>query len=282
MNASDFETFADALAAVDDGGKIVLSEDIAEAITIDKPVTIAGNGATLHGVTVTNAAVTIDDVTLAVSGESNKDTAVHAIAVTGAEDFTLVNATVEGTCRTAAKLATSGKVTIEGCTFKSDVQSIYNMIEFSISNDPDITSVIMENNTFEGETKNNLISFYNLAEGAEVKLSNCQMTGVSTNSNVLRISNPKNASAVFNVENCTYKYSSTTTTDYTGFVLFQDYAASGDKQDFSKIQLNFTKLYRGSKKVTSNGTGLDRVYYIYDDQDGILADGINDPIVAFN
>ena len=282
MNAVDFETFADALAAVDDGGKIVLSEDIAEAITIDKPVTIAGNGVTLHGVTVANAAVTIDNAILVADGADNKDTAAHAITVTGVEDFTLVNTTVKGTCRTAAKLATSGKVVIEGCTFESDTQSIYNMIEFSISNDPDITSVIMENNTFEGETKNNLISFYNLADGAEIKLSNCQMTGVSTSSNVLRVSNPKNVSAVFDIADCTYKYSSTSATDYTAFALFQDYAASGDKQDFSKIQLNFTKLYRGSKKITSNGTGLDRVYYVYDDQDGILADGINDPIVAFN
>lgn len=64
-------------------------------------------------------------------------------------------------------------------------------------------------------------------------------------------------------------------------MLLQDYSTGENKQDFSKFTINFTNLKRGDTKLVANGEGLDRVYYVYDDQDGILDAGVNDPVVNF-
>lgn len=203
------------------------------------------------------------------------------VKVTGDQPFTLVNSTVEGTGRNPILVKTSGKVVISGNTFGCEEQNIYNMIEFSISNDADVTSVTIEGNTFKGPFKNNCVSLYNLAEGAEVNIKGNQFTDIDVNNNPIRISNPKNVNATFNIADNTYKYNGRSATEWTGFILLQDYAKAGEKQDFSKFTINISNLYRGSKKLTSNGEGLDRVFYVYDDQDGILASGVNDPIVHF-
>ena len=53
------------------------------------------------------------------------------------------------------------------------------------------------------------------------------------------------------------------------------------KQDFTKFTINFKNLKRGSKKLLEKGSGIDNVYYVYSDKEGILADGVNDPVVTF-
>lgn len=171
-------------------------------------------------------------------------------------------------------------ITLEGNTFNAGDSAIYNMIEFSISNARDIENVSIVNNTFVGTLKNNAISLYNLVEGAEIEISGNDF-GLTVNNNAVRLSNPKNVSANFVLENNTYSFTTDVAGDYTGFMLLQDYSKTDVAQDFSKFNITFKNLSRSGKVLTEKGSGLDRVFYVYKDTKGILADGENDPKVIF-
>lgn len=283
VNVSDSEAAADAIEAVEDGGKVIFNttEPITQKLVINKPLTIIGNEAEFTGgIEVANAAVTIDNVVLTSQGTSNKDN-TPIIKVTGEQPFTFINSTVRGTGRNPVLVKTGGEVVISGCTFSCENQNIYNVVEFSISADADITKAVVKNNIFNGPFKNNCINFYNVAEGAEIDIEDNVFTDIDVSSNCIRLSNPRNATATFNVKNNTYKFNGRSATQWTSFILLEDYAEVGEKQDFSKYTINIENLYRGSKKLTSvtSDSALDRVVLVYDDQDGILADGVNDPIV---
>lgn len=254
---------------------------MAEPIVIDRPITLDANGATINAtVTVNDIDATIKNANLVCFGSSASDKA-PALNVTGTHNFTLSNSTLSGSARTGMNVKCGGNVVIEGCTFDGGDQAIYNAVEFSISNDVDVTNAVIRNNTFKGNLKNNAISMYNFADGAKVEISGNTFSGIDVNNNPIRLSNPKNASVEFNISNNTYTFSSSTASQYTGFMLLQDYAKEGAVQDFGKFKINFANLKRGSKKLVEKGTGLNRVYYVYDDQNGILADGVNDPVVTF-
>lgn len=75
---------------------------VTEPITIDKPLTVDGKGATVDSIVVNDAAVTIDNVT------------ANSVTVTGTKDFTLTNSIVSG----EPSISTTGKVTLTGNTFK--------------------------------------------------------------------------------------------------------------------------------------------------------------------
>ena len=106
---------------------------------------------------------------------------------------------------------------------------------------------------------------------------------IDVSNNPIRLSNPKNVSTTFNFKDTTYSFNSDTPNadGYTAFMLLQDYSKAGSKQDFSKFTINFDNLVRGSKKLMEKGEGMDKVYYVYADTQGILADGVNDPVVNF-
>ena len=268
-----------------DGGTLKFPEGAAhvtEEVVLNKNVNISGHGVTFEKmVSVDDAEVVLNNVVLTASGTSANDKAI-ALKVSGTKPFTLKNSIVNGSARTAVNIMTSGEVTIEDNTFDAGNQNIYNMIEFSISNARDITGAIIKNNTFKGELKNNGVCFYNLAEGAEINIVGNDFKDINVNNNPVRLSNPKNVSAVFNIKDNTYNYTSETSNadGYTGFMLLQDYTKDG-VQDFSKFNITFDNLKRGSKHLTEKGTGIDQVFYVYDDQKGILADGVNDPTVSF-
>ncbi len=252
-----------------------------DPVTITKDVTIEGNNAQFNAlVTVDDAEVVINQAVFTATGKSASDTSGTAIKVSGTKPFTLKNSTVNGTTRTAVSLITSGKITVEGNTFDAGQSAIYNMIEFSIGTARDITEAVIKNNTFTGTLKNNAVSFYNFADGAKVEVSGNIAENMDVNNNFIRLSNPKNASVTFAMNDNTYSFSSDTPGNYTGFMLLQDYSKS-DSQDFSKFNINFKNLKRGTKVLTENGTGLDQVFYVYADGKGILERGVNDPVVTF-
>lgn len=274
---------AAAIAAVNDGGtvKLAANSTVAETLTLDKNVTIQGNGASITApMAINDAAVTLDGVKLVASGASASD-ATAAVKVNGTKDFTLTNSTISGKSRNALLVHTSGNITISGNTFNAGSGNIYNAIEFGISNAPAVDSATITGNTFTGTLGNNAISMYNFQDGAIVNIADNVFSDISPNNNPVRLSNPKNVNATFNITNNTYSFNSETPTQYTAFMLLQDYAKEGEKQDFSKFTVNFNNLKRGTTKLTAQGEGLDRVYYVYDDQDGILDAGVNDPVVNF-
>ena len=286
MKADDFENLSEAIDAVPEGGKLKLTADTAidEELTISKSMKVIGNGAQINQlVTVNDADVELDNVVLVAPGE-DASSKTPIVKVSGTAPFTMKNCEVKGAARTAVNIMTSGDIDIEGCTFDAGDQSIYNMIEFSISNARDINNVVIKGNTFKGALKNNGICLYNLAEGATVDISDNKFVDINVDNNPVRLSNPKNVAATFKVENNTYSFSSDVPNaqGYTAFMLLQDYSKSGAPiQDFSKFDIHFKNLKRGEKVLTEKGTGIDQVYYVYMDQKGILPDGENDPVVTF-
>lgn len=285
VNVADYDNIADALDAVPENGTVVFSTDstVNEELAITKPVTVDGNGASFNKtITVSNAEVTIKNAKLIATARSNK-TVTPAIKITGSKPFTLIDCQVSGTTRNAVNISTSGKVIVSDNTFEAGDNSIYNAIEFSISNTPDITDVTIENNTFNGTLGNNGISFYNIADNAHITIKNNTFNDISVNNNPIRLSNAKNNSAIFDIVDNTYNFTSEkpSADGYTGFMLLQDYSKTDQKQDFTKFTINFKNLKRGSKKLLEKGSGIDNVYYVYSDKEGILADGVNDPVVTF-
>lgn len=287
MNAADYDSLADAIADVVDGGTVSMSAGmVVDSVTsISKSVKIKANGATFSApVLVSGGDVEINGAKLVGSAATTaaKNNA-PVVTVTGSGDFSLTDCSVSGTTRTGISLGTSGEITVSGNTFSVDPQkSIYNAIEFSIGDTAaDITRATVKNNTFSGTFGNNLISLYNVSDGAEVSIVGNNFDNISVSNNCVRLSNPKNNTAVFNIVDNKYSFSSETATDYTAFMLLQDYAAAGAKQDFSKFAIHFKNLTRSNNKITAKGEGLDKAYYVYDDQDGVLADGVNDPVVDF-
>ena len=285
VNVADYDNIADALDAVPENGTVVFSTDstVNEELAITKPVTVDGNGASFNKtITVSNAEVTIKNAKLIATARSNK-TVTPAIKITGSKPFTLTDCQVSGTTRNAVNISTNGKVIVSDNTFEAGDNSIYNAIEFSISNAPDITDVTIENNTFNGTLGNNGISFYNIADNAHITIKNNTFNDISVNNNPIRLSNAKNNSAVFDIIDNTYNFTSEepSADGYTGFMLLQDYSKTNQKQDFTKFTINFKNLKRGSKKLLEKGSGIDNVYYVYSDKEGILADDVNDPVVTF-
>lgn len=285
VNVADYDNIAEAIEAVPENGTVIFPEGqtIEEEVSVTKPVTIDGNGASFNKtITVSNAEVTIKNAKLIATARSNK-TITPAIKITGSKSFTLTDCQVSGTTRNAVNISTSGKVIVSDNTFEAGDNSIYNAIEFSISNAPDITDVTIENNTFNGTLGNNGISFYNIADNAHITIKNNTFNDISVNNNPIRLSNANNNSVVFDIIDNTYNFTSEepSADGYTGFMLLQDYSKTDQKQDFTKFTINFKNLKRGSKKLLEKGSGIDNVYYVYSDKKGILADGVNDPVVTF-
>lgn len=273
------------MAAVPEHGKLKFAAGttIDEEVSIEKPMTIKGNGVVFtKPVNVVDAEVVLDDVVLTASGESNSDKKVNAVKVNGTQPFTLVNSVVNGTCRTAVSIMTNGPIVIKSNKFDGGNKNIHNMIEFSISSARDITDVDIEGNTFVGDLKNNCISLYNLIDGAKVKVNKNKFDNINVDNNIVRLSNPKNVSADFEIADNEYSFSGEVPNadGYTAFMLLQDYSKDMS-QDFSKFHIAFKNLKRNGKKITENGFGLDQVFYVYADQQGILARGVNDPTVTF-
>lgn len=260
---------------------------VADTLSVSKSITIEANGATFSApIKVTSGNVKIDGAKLVASAASTaaKNNA-PVISVTGDGDFALINSAISGTSRTGVSLGTSGSITVEGNTFEAGSKSIYNAIEFSIGDKAaDISKAIIKGNTFTGTLGNNAISLYNLADGAEVNIEKNVFKDFSVNNNCVRLSNPRNVSATFNITDNSYSFTSETPSadGYTAFLLLQDYSKKDTpRQEFGKFTIHVKNLTRDGKKIAAKGDGIDKAYYVYSDQNGILPDGVNDPVIDF-
>lgn len=257
MDSSDYDSITDAIAAVNDGGTVRMSatDIVADTLSVSKSMTIAANGATFSApIKVTSGNVKIDGAKLVASAASiaAKNNA-PVISVTGDGDFALTNSAISGTSRTGVSLGTSGSITVKG-------------------------------NTFTGTLGNNAISLYNLADGAEVNIEKNVFKDFSVNNNCVRLSNPRNVSATFNITDNSYGFTSETPSadGYTAFLLLQDYSKKDTpRQEFGKFTIHVKNLTRDGKKIAAKGDGIDKAYYVYSDQNGILSDGVNDPVIDF-
>ena len=271
------EDFATKLASIKEGDIVELSAgDYTEAINIDKPCIIKGNpGSNVSGtITVTAPNVVLDGLDLTVNNK--------ILSVQNEGDVTLVGCgftSADTDVRTAISICSNGQVVLEDCVFDDTNGKIYNTIEFDISgNYPLKDNTIIRNCKFRGKPKNNSISIYSIEDNANILIENCYF---EYSENGIRISNPLNANATFTIKDC--KYDHTSQNQYAGLLFFQDYSKEDKVQDFTKIKVNINNLIGPNGKVIKSNVpgGLnDQVYYVYDDQDGIITDH-NQPIVNF-
>ena len=190
---------------------------------------------------------------------ANKNAKVYGLTLTGDEEILINNCKFDGTGYSAILNNAAAPVTIKNCEFECG--NFYNPIEGgqSIAN----KNVIIENCNFTGVPGNNFINFYNVAEDSVHTIKNCRFYGGTAN-NIVRLSNKTNAEATFNIDDCTYIFTTGTADEYTGFMLCQDYTnKNGVKQDFSKYQVNFNNF-----EIHEN----DVLIYVYEDGRGIIVD----------
>lgn len=197
-----------------------------------------------------------EDCTFSAAGANKKDK-VYGLTINGAEDVIINNCAFDGTGYAAILNKGTGALTVDHSEFHCD--NIYNPIEGGQTTDNG--NVTVTDCVFDGVPGNNFISFYQVADGSVHVIKNCKFAG-ATNNNIIRLSNKTNATATFNISDCSYKYVSGQADDYTGFILCQDYTnRSGVKEDFSKYQVNITALDRPEEGS---------LVYVYEDGQGII------------
>ena len=292
LDSSNFETVEvsedvslDDVLANEDVDTIYLPNDYTSTqgtLTIDRPVTIIGNGATItNEVTISGDNVTIQDVAftdnLTVTGAN---TVLDEIEITGVTsegtgngdgynvvkvdttgDFTMKNSTIDNASSTgsfynALNIKADGVVTIEGNAF-TNTDNVYNVIEFSQSVST-ASGTTIKGNTFDGDNKNNIISMFKFEDNTVINIEDNEF---AFSGNALRVSNYTNANNVtINISN--NKYEGTLTGAYAGFMLFQAPVQEG----FSGFVVNVTNLIGPSGNlVTADSSGQDVFCYYYRD-----------------
>lgn len=218
--------------------------------------------------------ITIKNAVFDVQGASKKDK-VYGITLSGSEDILLKDCTFANQGYSSIYNQSTGKVIVEDCKF--DCKAVYNPIEGSQSvNNGD---VIVKGCTFAGAPGNNYINFYQVANDSKHEVSNCVFSP-TTDNNVIRISNRTSANMELLVKDCEYNFVAGVPTEYTGFLLCQDYTnKSGVKQDFSGVIVNIDNVTCDGVKLNSeDGAVTGSVFYVYEDGTGVIT-GQNDPVV---
>lgn len=140
-------------------------------------------------------------------------------------------------------------------------------------------NVTVKNCEFKGKPGNNYINFYQVAADSEHLISGCTFNP-SVDNNIIRVSNRTSAPMTINVVDCKYDFMAGEPTDYTGFLLCQDYTnKSGVKQNFANVTVKLENVLCNGEKVTASGAAEGKIFYVYEDGAGILAEG-NDPVVV--
>ena len=226
-----------------------------------------------------NKAITLDGANHKITGGSSAKKSL--IKVQTDEDFTLTNCifapntpvnisngeVVAGT-RTAVYLKVGGNATVTNNTFEGIDNGYYNAIEFGIKDEPALKGANISGNTFTTSIKNNYFSFYNLQEGAVVDIKDNKLLNSNKNSDGIRISNPKNVNAKFNIVNNTFTYNGSGA-NYDALILLQDYSKGESPQNFGSITLNIEKL--------SAPQDITTLYYVYKNGTGVIT--TNQPVV---
>lgn len=239
------------------GDKLTINKDniTVENLTSEVPVSITADDVTLKGASVTTTEVSTPALTV--------DPNLTSVTVT---DSTFSARTGSGTNHTAVSIPINGKVVFTGNTVKNN----YNGIEFGISGAGDLgDGTIIANNTFD-TIGNNAISIYNIEDGATITIKNNVFKNAVKNKSVfIRLSNPRNVSATFNIEGNNID---TENSWNKIIVLLEDYSAAGAGiQDFTKFTINFKDNTTNSDENKVNYT------IVYDDQDKIIT--TNQPTV---
>lgn len=207
---------------------------------------------------------------------ADKKAKVYGITLNGAEDVVIENCEFSNQGYASILNHCAGDVTVKNCVFNCD--KVYNPIEGSqsVSNG----NVVVKECKFVGAPGNNYVNFYQFKDGSKHEISDCEFQPTCDN-NIVRISNRTNAAAKFVAKDCKYSFVSGEPSDYTGFLLCQDYTnKSGVMQDFTKVAVEIDNVLCDGVKVSVDGAAKGCVYYVYEDGAGIITGLGNDPVVV--
>lgn len=219
--------------------------------------------------------ICFENVKFDVQGSNKKDSAGVALKLSGSEEITVKNCEFANMGYSAIKNDAVANVNVIGCKF--ECVNIYNPIEGSQS--VRTGNLLVENCEFKGAPGNNYVNVYNCAEGAKHEIRNCSFEPTVDN-NMLRISNRESAKADFVVDGCEYTYAAGEPTDYTAFLICQDYTAkSGKPQDFTGCTVSFNNVRCNGEVLTAES---ERIFYVYEDGKGLITGEGNDPVIKFN
>lgn len=218
--------------------------------------------------------ITILNSVFDTQGVNAKDK-VFGVTLSGTEDVLIKDCKFVNQGYSSVLNESTGNVTIENCEF--DCSNVYNPIEGSqkVNNG----NVSVKNCKFIGKPGNNFINFYQVAKDSKHLISGCEFNP-SVDNNVIRISNRTSTAMNLKVENCKYDFLPGDVTDYTAFLLCQDYTnKSGIRQDFSKTVVELENILCNGEKVTAEGAAQGNIFYVYEDGAGLITGLGNDPVV---
>lgn len=177
----------------------------------------------------------------------------------------------------AIAIRSGSHVEIDTCKF--DCTDVYNPIEGSVSmQNAAVADVVIKNNILSGVCGNNYINFYNMADGGHVEIRGNRITGMGPSAEMLRLSNPANVTATFDVIDNSYAFGSPEVDEWAAFMLCQDYTKGG-VQDFSKYTINIENLTCNGTPVEDGQPVVGKLCIVYDDEKGVIED--NNPVINF-
>lgn len=209
------------------------------------------------------------------TAETLKKCSMHGLVLKGDEEVVVENCVFNNRGYSAININGSCDVTVKNCEFNCD--TIYNPIEGTKVG----SSVVIENNVFNGKCGNNYVNFYSYADNAVINMADNKFPGVDPSaSEVIRISNANNANVTINVNGDAFDYTSDYVGDYTSYIMCQDYTAkNGKPQDFSKVVVNLKDVKCNGEVISADHMAQGQITFTYQDGAGIIAD--NNPVINF-
>lgn len=209
--------------------------------------------------------IVIKNSTFDAQGANKKDK-VFGITLSGSEDVLISECVFSNMGYSSILNNSTGSVYVENCEF--NCENVYNPIEGGQSESNGNVSI--RDCHFNGAPGNNYVNFYQFADGSQHEIVNCDFAPTVDN-NIMRISNRTSAKAHFLVKDCEYTFSEGEATEYTAFLLCQDYTNnSGKKQDFSVCSVEFDNVLCNGQKMTEDGAAKGQIFYVYEDGAGLI------------
>lgn len=247
-----YDELVTAISEASDKGTIKLANDITltDTLSINKNVTLDGQGHTISGTVP--------------SGES-----FISVQIPNNGDFTMTNCVIvpsgKVTPNPAINLSVNGKVSVTNCTFGAEGDTagyMYNGLEFSDTYAMDDTN-ITGNTFYGGAFRHNCISFYKMAENANINISNNDFVNLDWDTtNAIRVSNYSSANATITLNSNIYStHGSDAGKDYAGLLFFQ--ITNSHNDDLTKLNVVVNDL-----KTDFDG----QLYYTYKDGVGLTSE----------
>ena len=260
------ESSADALAKVNESGKIVLPSDttITENFTIDKEVSIVGDGTTVltgtirvaadHGKVSIEGVKFLDTQSSTGTGSGKRNSSGHMIYLTSNADLEIKNCTISNIKYFYSVIGSAGEtgsITLDHLIISTN--ECYHILE-AMGKTP---NAVVKNCTVAADAcTHNVFNFYDFVEGAKIELLNNEF-GYS--GNAYRFSNISNAAITVditdNIMHATdmadntegYEANKATSPWWSGIMILQKYT---ETMDFSKMVFNITNLKLGDTVLT--------------------------------